>query len=85
MTRTMCISLVALVVAATTALAPVAGAHPQSVRSGSITGWGATWPAMFNGEARDCQWSEWDAGGNPEWRRGCRATAATRWRAGIRP
>ena len=39
---------------------------PQPVRSGTITGWGATWVAMFNGEARDCEWSEWQGPGNPE-------------------
>ena len=60
-----------LLVAAVTAAAMNAGVnagatHPHPVRSGTITGWGVTWVAMFNGEARDCQWSEWRTGANPE-------------------
>jgi hypothetical protein len=50
----------AIAAAAVTMSAPISSAAPpKPLRSGTITGWGATWPAMFNGEARDCQWSEW--------------------------
>lgn len=44
--------------------AAVAVALPSSVRadeplrSGTITGWGYTWPAMHSGEVRNCQWDE---------------------------
>jgi hypothetical protein len=55
-----------LAVALMTLAAPSSAARAQPVRSGTITGWGLTWPAMFSGEARDCQWTEWEAGGNPE-------------------
>lgn len=55
-----------LAVAAITTMAPSSAARPEPVRSGTITGWGATWVAMFNGDAKDCQWSEWIAGANPE-------------------
>lgn len=55
-----------------TAALPSAVRADDPVRSGTITGWGYTFFAMFNGEARDCQWSEWDLGGvrgvNPECR-----------------
>lgn len=58
-------------------VAALAVALPSSVRaeeplrSGTITGWGYTWPAMFSGEARNCQWDEWTftlglRGANPE-------------------
>lgn len=30
----------------------------EPARTGTITGWGYTWPAMFSGEARNCQWNE---------------------------
>ena len=63
--RTLLAATVA-VAAMTMTAAPSLAARQEPVRSGTILGWGATWPAMFNGEARDCQWSEWDAGGNPE-------------------
>lgn len=68
MTRAIRIGLaVAVAVAAIIAVGPRASAARQEpTRSGTITGWGATWVAMFNGEARDCQWSEWVAGANPE-------------------
>lgn len=39
-----------------------AGAQ-EAALSGTITGWGYTYFAMFNGEARDCQWSEWSLAG----------------------
>lgn len=39
---------------------------PAHNGSGTITGWGHTWPAMFSGEARDCLWSEGFPGANPE-------------------
>lgn len=61
------VAVAALVVA----LPSTARAEPP-LRSGSITGWGYTFFAMFSGEARDCQWSEWDLAGvrgvNPECR-----------------
>lgn len=39
----------------------------EPLRSGTIAGWGYTWPAMFSGQAGDCEWSEWNLGaGNPE-------------------
>jgi hypothetical protein len=63
--RTLLAATVALVAMTMTA-APSSAARQQPVRSGTILGWGATWPAMFNGDAKDCQWSDWDAGGNPE-------------------
>ena len=63
--RTLLAATVA-VAAMTMTAAPSLAARQEPVRSGTILGWGATWPAMFNGDAKDCQWSEWDAGGNPE-------------------
>src|SRR5688572_5924417 len=64
-TRTLIAAAVA-VLAMTTTAAPSSAARQEPLRSGTITGWGATWVAMFNGEARDCQWSEWRTGGDPE-------------------
>lgn len=63
----------ALTVSAAVALPPSVRAD-EPLRSGTITGWGYTWPAMFSGEARNCQWNEWYladgvGGANPE----CRA------------
>lgn len=68
MTRTIriCASAAVVVVAMTISAPQSPAAVPKPARSGTITGWGATWVAMFNGEARDCQWSEWIAGANPE-------------------
>ena len=57
--RTLLAGTVAVVVM-TVAAAPSSAARQEPVRSGTITGWGATWVAMYNGEPRDCQW------GNPE-------------------
>ena len=54
------------VAAMTMTATPSSAARQEPIRSGTILGWGVTWVAMFNGEARDCQWSEWGAGGNPE-------------------
>ena len=54
------------VVAVTIAASPSSAAPPQPVRSGTITGWGSTWPAMFSGEAWDCQSNGWTVGANPE-------------------
>lgn len=66
-TRTV-LATIAAVAAMTMTAGPSSAHHPppKPVRSGTIAGWGATWVAMFNGEARDCQWSEWIAGANPE-------------------
>ena len=48
-----------LLVAIVPALAlPSAVRAAEPVRSGTITGWGYTWPAMFSGEVRNCQWDE---------------------------
>lgn len=51
---------------------PTAVRASEPLRSGTLTGWGFTWPAMFSGEARNCQWDEWDLAGirgvNPECR-----------------
>lgn len=64
-TRTCAVAIVALALLWFTAGHATAAA-PKPARSGTITGWGVTWVAMFNGQAKDCQWSDWDAGGNPE-------------------
>lgn len=83
MTRTVRICLAAiLAVAAITATAAPSPAAPKPARSGTITGWGITWPASgwgvstFDGRALDCQ------SGNPEclaWlTSGCSAALAGR-------
>ena len=65
---------VSLAVVATLAVGlPAAVRANEPVRSGTITGWGVTWPAMFSGEARTCPWDEWTfelglRGANPECR-----------------
>src|SRR5688500_17012382 len=62
---------------------PAVGREP--VRSGTFAGWGATWVAMCNVEARDCEWTEWYGPGNPErlaWlRSGCNPALAGRYPA----
>ncbi|HUF84270.1 MAG TPA: hypothetical protein VMQ81_06720 [Acidimicrobiia bacterium] len=62
MTKTMRIWLAAVLAVAlmTLTAAPSSAARPTPVRSGTITGWGMTGPAMFSGEAWDCR------AGNPE-------------------
>jgi hypothetical protein len=60
-------------IAALLVAVPSAGRAAEPLRSGTITGWGYTWPAMFSGEARNCQWDEWTfelglRGVNPECR-----------------
>lgn len=85
MTTTMRIwaaAILAVAVMTASAGRSTAAVQPKPVRSGTITGWGATWVAMFNGEARDCQWTEWMAGANPEcaaWlKSGCNSALAGR-------
>ena len=64
--------VVLAVVAALAVGLPTAVRANEPLRSGTITGWGYTWPAMFSGEARNCQWDEWALAGvrgaNPECR-----------------
>ena len=64
------VALCVMTVLAATLMSPARAQEP--LRSGTITGWGFTFFAMFNGEARDCQWSEWEIegtrGANPECR-----------------
>lgn len=67
MTRTIRIGSAAL--AAVASLIVMADRSPAAdgpARSGTITGWGATWVAMYNGDAKDCQWTGSGKGGNPE-------------------
>ena len=70
--RARSIRVLLAVVVGTLALAGAPVRSNEPVRSGTITGWGYTWPAMFSGEARNCQWDEWDLegvrGANPECR-----------------
>lgn len=69
MTKTVRIKAAAAIVAVaalTTAASPSSAAAPKPVRSGTITGWGATWPAMFSGDAWACQSNGWSVGANPE-------------------
>lgn len=51
--------LVALAAIAVMALgSPSSVRAEEPLRAGTITGWGLTWPAMFSGEVRNCQWDE---------------------------
>src|SRR5687768_7091952 len=82
-TRALSTGLAALVaVAAITMARPSSAAPQEPIRSGTIAGWGATWVAMSNGAAKDCQWSDWNGPGNPEclaWlRSGCDPALAGR-------
>lgn len=84
MTRALRIGLsAAIAVAAITVLGTrPSSAQQEPARSGTIAGWGATWVAMSNGEAKDCEWTDWNGPGNPEclvWlRSGCNPALAGR-------
>ena len=84
MTRATRIALGAAVAVAAIAMtvSPPSSARQEPVRSGTIAGWGATWVAMSNGAAKDCEWSDWNGPGNPEclaWlRSGCDPALAGR-------
>lgn len=84
MTRTVRIGLAAAVALAAITMtgARPSAARQEPARSGTIAGWGATWVAMSNGAAKDCEWTDWNGPGNPEclaWlRSGCDPALAGR-------